>query len=92
MQGQIKNMEEGLKDKEGTIETLERQLVQAGIKNKVMQAAIEINKEKEEVKGKLKEEVTKGAATIKEIQATAKAIWIESSKKSLYNSKLHLKA
>jgi hypothetical protein len=72
MQGQIQNMEEGLKDKEGTIETLERQLVQAGIKNKVMQAAIEINKEKEEVKGKLKEEAVKGASTIKEIQATAK--------------------
>ena len=72
MQGQISGMEEGLKDKEGTIETLERQLVQAGIKNKVMQAAIEINKEKEEAKGKIKEGVTQGISSIKEIQATAK--------------------
>ena len=57
MQGQIGQMEETLKDKEGTIETLERQLVQAGIKDKVMQAAVEINKKKEEVKSTM----TKGA-------------------------------
>ena len=44
-----------MKDKEGTIETLERQLVQAGIKSKVMQAEVEINKKKEEVKGDLKD-------------------------------------
>ena len=44
-------MQEALKDKEGTIETLERQLVQAGIKGKVMQAEMEITKKKEEVKG-----------------------------------------
>ena len=42
-----------MKDKEGTIETLERQLVQAGIKNKVMQADVEINKKKEEVKSNM---------------------------------------
>jgi hypothetical protein len=51
LQGQVSQMSEALKDKEGTIETLERQLVQAGIKNKVMQASVEINKKKEEVKG-----------------------------------------
>ena len=51
LQGQISQMDEDIKDKEGTIETLERQLVQAGIKNKVMQASVEINKKKEEVKG-----------------------------------------
>lgn len=51
LQGQVSQMSESLKDKEGTIETLERQLVQAGIKNKVMQASVEINKKKEEVKG-----------------------------------------
>ena len=50
MQGQLQSMEEAIKDKEGTIETLERQLVQAGIKGKVMQAEVEINKKKEEVK------------------------------------------
>ena len=38
LQGQLSQMQEALKDKDGTIETLERQLVQAGIKGKVMQA------------------------------------------------------
>ena len=38
-------MEEAVKDKEGTIETLERQLVQAGIKMKVGQASNEIRKD-----------------------------------------------
>tara|TARA_R100000278_G_scaffold57097_1_gene47068 strand:+ start:11 stop:2170 length:2160 start_codon:yes stop_codon:yes gene_type:complete len=72
MQSKIQGMEETLKDKEGTIETLERQLVQAGIKNKVMQAAVEINKEKEGVKSKLKEASTKTEASIKDIQSIAK--------------------
>ena len=53
LQNQLGQMEEALKDKEGTIETLERQLVQAGIKGKVMQAEMEINKEKESVKGNI---------------------------------------
>ena len=55
LQGQLGQMEEALKDKEGTIETLERQLVQAGIKGKVMQAEMEINKNKEQVKGDTKD-------------------------------------
>jgi len=45
MQGQISSMEESLKDKEGTIETLERQLVQAGIKMKVKAAEGEVRKD-----------------------------------------------
>ena len=53
MQSQLQSMEEALKDKEGAIETLQRQLVQAGIKGKVMQAEMEINKKKEETKSKL---------------------------------------
>ena len=55
LQGQLGQLQEALKDKEGTIETLERQLVQAGIKGKVMQAEMEITKKKEEVKGDLKD-------------------------------------
>ena len=55
LQGQLQGLQEAVKDKEGTIETLERQLVQAGIKGKVMQAEMEITKKKEEVKGDLKE-------------------------------------
>ena len=53
LQGQLSQLQEALKDKEGTIETLERQLVQAGIKQKVMQADVEINKKKEEVKSNM---------------------------------------
>lgn len=51
LQGQLQQLQEAMKDKEGTIETLERQLVQAGIKGKVMQAEMEITKQKEQVKG-----------------------------------------
>ena len=53
LQGQIQQLSEAIEDKEGTIETLERQLVQAGIKGKVMQADIEINKKKEQVKSQM---------------------------------------
>ena len=55
LQSQIESLQSQLQDSSGTIETLERQLVQAGIKNKVMQADVEINKKKEEVKSDLKE-------------------------------------
>ena len=72
LQGQVSSMEEDLKDREGTIETLERQLVQAGIKNKVMQATVEINKKKEEVKGDLESEVVKGSAAMDVIKGQAK--------------------
>jgi len=50
LQSQVQSMQDVLKDKEGTIETLERQLVQAGIKGKVMQAEMEISKKKEQEK------------------------------------------
>ena len=40
LQSQVASLEENLKDKEGTIETLERQLVQAGIKDKITKGAI----------------------------------------------------
>tara|TARA_R100000458_G_scaffold12988_1_gene10821 strand:- start:909 stop:3221 length:2313 start_codon:yes stop_codon:yes gene_type:complete len=72
LQGQVSSMEEELKDREGTIETLERQLVQAGIKNKVMQATVEINKKKEEVKGDLESEAVKGSAAMDVIKGQAK--------------------
>ena len=62
LQGQVSQMEEALKDREGTIETLTRQLVQAGIKGKVMQADVEINKSKEQIKSKQKEELTQTEA------------------------------
>ena len=67
LQGQLRGAQEQLKDQAGTIETLERQLVQAGIKNKVMQASVEINKKKEEVKGDLE-------STAKETQVDAQQL------------------
>ena len=57
-QQQLQQYEEAMKDKEGTIETLERQLVQAGIKGKVMQAEMEITKQKEQVKGGMGKQYT----------------------------------
>ena len=62
LQGQLGQLQETLKDKEGTIETLERQLVQAGIKGKVMQAEMEITKQKEQVKGDIKDSGRETAA------------------------------
>ena len=49
LQGQLQGMEEQLKKHTGTIETLERQLVQAGIKEKVSKAEVEIAKQKSQV-------------------------------------------
>ena len=62
LQGQMQQLSEAIKDKDGTIETLERQLVQAGIKGKVMQAEMEINKKKEEVKGGIQGQYTETEA------------------------------
>ena len=50
LQGQVQQLSESIKDKDGTIETLSRQLVQAGIKGKIQSAEVEISKKKEEVK------------------------------------------
>ena len=58
LQGQVSSLSQAIKDKDGTIETLERQLVQAGIKHKVMQADVEINKKKEQVKSQMGKELT----------------------------------
>ena len=65
LESQIASMEEQLKDNAGTIETLERQLVQSGIKNKVMQADVEINKKKEEVKSSMTEQSLDAEARLK---------------------------
>ena len=45
LQGQVSSMEEAMKDKDGTIETLQRQLVQAGIKMKIGSAENEVRKD-----------------------------------------------
>ena len=54
LQGQVSQMEEAVKDKDGTIETLARQLVQAGIKMKVGEASNEIRKDVVETEGQQK--------------------------------------
>ena len=45
LQGQVQQIEESMNDRDGIIETLERQLVQAGIKMKVGDASNEIRKD-----------------------------------------------
>ena len=72
MQQQLQQMEESMKDKEGTIETLERQLVQAGIKMKVGDAANEVRKDVLEteaqqklLRGMMKTEFDKAKTEIK---------------------------
>ena len=82
LQGQLGQLQESLKDKEGTIETLERQLVQAGIKGKVMQAEVEINKKKEEVKGDLKDSYRSTDAKQKLLQ-NVMSNQVENTKKDL---------
>ena len=53
---QVDSMEKQMQDKEGTIETLERQLVQAGIKSKVMQGQMEVNRKSAETKSAMDSE------------------------------------
>ena len=71
-----------MKDKDGTIETLERQLVPAGIKGKVMQAEMEITKKKEEVKGDLKDSYRSTEAKQKLLQ-NVMTNQVDSTKKDL---------
>ena len=44
LQGQVQSMEESMKDKEGTIETLERQLVQSNIRQKSQEGSLEVRR------------------------------------------------
>ena len=70
LQSQIQQLEQSMSDKEGTIETLERQLVQQGIKNKVMQADVEINKKAEQVKSEIESDALGSEAKAKLLQQT----------------------
>ena len=73
LQGRMSGMEEELKNANGTIETLERQIVQAGIKNKVMQANVEINKKTAEAKAGLDQELNLTKAQQKVLREKQKA-------------------
>ena len=68
LRGQLQQLEESLKDKEGTIETLSRQLVQAGIKNKTMQGAMEVNRQTVDTKSKIYKEELESKAQQKILQ------------------------
>jgi len=54
LQSSVQRLEQQLKDKEGTIETLERQLVQAGIKDKVRMAEHDMRKNLLDASSKVK--------------------------------------
>ena len=45
LQSTIANLEEQVKNSNGTIETLERQLVQYGINNKILRGGVEVDKQ-----------------------------------------------
>jgi hypothetical protein len=68
LSGEIENLQESVQDKEGTIETLTRQLVQAGIKGKVQDAEMEIAKNKEEYKAARKDALRQTEAEQKLLQ------------------------
>ena len=54
LQSQIQSMEESIKDKDGTIDSLSRQLVNAGIKAQINQSTLGIEKETLETKAQQK--------------------------------------
>tara|TARA_R110002012_G_scaffold78822_1_gene200698 strand:- start:5955 stop:8165 length:2211 start_codon:yes stop_codon:yes gene_type:complete len=54
LQKQLEKMTEAMKDRDGTIETLERQLVQAGIKDKINVGSMEVKKDVLETKAQQK--------------------------------------
>ena len=73
LQGQVSQMEEQVKDQAGTIETLERQLVQAGIKAKVLQGASEVDKKVHTTKERLEKSYLQTDSQQKVLQALEKA-------------------
>ena len=73
MQGQVSSMEEAMTDKDGTIETLQRQLVQAGIKAKILQGATEVDKKVNDTKSRLEKSYLQTDSQQKVLQAVEKA-------------------
>ena len=53
LQSSVQKLEDQIKDKDGTIETLERQLVQAGIRDKIRTVETEIRKGATKAQGKM---------------------------------------
>jgi hypothetical protein len=69
LESQIGGLEDQIKDKDGTIDTLERQLVQLGIKDKVRQAEMEIEKGKFDVTANKKKELYRTQAEQKALRS-----------------------
>jgi hypothetical protein len=72
LSGALNRSNETIKDLQGTIETLERQLVQAGVKGKIMQAEMEIEKSKVEAQANAKDALRQTEAEQKLLQQTMK--------------------
>tara|TARA_Y100000593_G_scaffold46424_1_gene88288 strand:- start:916 stop:3183 length:2268 start_codon:yes stop_codon:yes gene_type:complete len=70
LQNQVASLEEQLKKEKGTNETLERQVVQAGIQNKVMKGDVEVNKQKEATKSRIYKEELESIAQQKHLRKT----------------------
>ena len=89
MAGKIEQMEEALSDSEGTVETLERQLVQAGIKEKVTQAALKVGGMEKDYEVALDKILTDTAAKQKVLNevTSAKAQMQQSQEKSVDKNK-----
>jgi len=73
MQGQVQSMEEQVKERDGTIETLQRQLVQAGIKAKVLMGASEVDKKVNDTKSRLEKSYLETNSQQKLLQSLEKA-------------------
>jgi len=73
IQGQLESMEEQVKERDGTIETLTRQLVQAGIKAKVLMGASEVDKKVQDTKSRLEKSYLATDSQQKVLQALEKA-------------------
>ena len=71
LRGQVESKDEKIKDLSGTIETLERQLIQAGIKNKIMQGDVEVSKKTHDAKSSIYKEELESRAQMKHFRKEA---------------------
>ena len=83
---QLNQLQESLKDKDGTIETLERQLVQAGIQDKVRNAEAEIRKGVTQTQGRMALAASKMEQDSKYAQKQA-SLEVSAIKKSMNGKK-----
>ena len=65
LRNEVESKDEKIKDLSGTIETLERQLIQAGIKNKIMQGDVEVSKRTHDAKSSIYKEELENKAQMK---------------------------